>query len=68
MARLAKVGHGSARELMHCHPVYESYLSNLGYPGDHQHAAADRTEHFLSGKRIPHEEKARDESQKPGPQ
>lgn len=45
---LTESGKQSAQELMHRHRVYESYLGELGYPQDHLHDAADRTEHFIS--------------------
>ena len=45
---LTPQGETRARELVHRHRVYESYLGELGYPPDHQHDAADRAEHFLS--------------------
>lgn len=45
---LTETGGKTAQELVHRHRVYESFLEELGYPRDHQHAAADRIEHFLS--------------------
>lgn len=45
---LTEAGMGAAQELVHRHRVYETYLGELGYPQDHVHAAADRTEHFIS--------------------
>ncbi len=45
---LTPQGETRARELIHRHRVYETYLDELGYPPDHQHDAADRAEHFLS--------------------
>jgi manganese/zinc/iron transport system permease protein len=45
--QLTAQGEDAARDLMHRHRVYESFLSDLGYPEDHLHEAADRTEHFL---------------------
>jgi manganese/zinc/iron transport system permease protein len=49
---LTPQGEARARELVHRHRVYESYLDDLGYPADHQHDAADRAEHFLSPELI----------------
>jgi manganese/zinc/iron transport system permease protein len=45
---LTDAGQRAAQELVHRHRVYESYLGELGYPDDHLHDAADRTEHFIS--------------------
>ncbi len=45
---LTEAGNRAAQELVHRHRVYETYLGELGYPEDHVHAAADRTEHFIS--------------------
>lgn len=45
---LTEAGAQAAKELVHRHRVYESYLGELGYPVDHIHDAADRVEHYLS--------------------
>ena len=45
---LTEAGRRAAQELVHRHRVYETYLGELGYPEDHLHDAADRTEHFIS--------------------
>jgi DtxR family Mn-dependent transcriptional regulator len=45
---LTDAGLRAAQELVHRHRVYEAYLGELGYPEDHLHDAADRTEHFIS--------------------
>ena len=41
-------GERDARELVHRHRVYETFLGQLGYADDHLHDAADRIEHALS--------------------
>ncbi|HEX8833885.1 MAG TPA: iron chelate uptake ABC transporter family permease subunit [Abditibacteriaceae bacterium] len=41
-------GRSAAQQLVHRHRVYETFLGDLGYPSDHVHPAADRTEHFIS--------------------
>jgi manganese/zinc/iron transport system permease protein len=45
---LTEAGRPHALELLRRHRLYESYLDELGYPGDHLHDAADRVEHHLS--------------------
>jgi manganese/zinc/iron transport system permease protein len=45
---LTDSGRRAAQELVHRHRVYETYLGELGYPEDHLHDAADRTEHFIT--------------------
>ncbi|HEY0075182.1 MAG TPA: iron chelate uptake ABC transporter family permease subunit [Abditibacteriaceae bacterium] len=45
---LTSAGLSAAQELVHRHRVYEAYLGDLGYPDDHLHDAANRTEHFIS--------------------
>jgi manganese/zinc/iron transport system permease protein len=45
---LTAAGRERALALLHRHRVYESYLGDLGYPTDHLHDAADRTEHHLT--------------------
>jgi len=45
---LTPAGSECARDLVHRHRVYESYLSESGYAADHLHEATDRVEHFLS--------------------
>ena len=45
---LTPAGLSAAQELVHRHRVYETYLGDLGYPDDHLHDAANRTEHFIS--------------------
>jgi manganese/zinc/iron transport system permease protein len=45
---LTDTGRARALDLLRRHRLYESYLDDLGYPGDHLHAAADRVEHHLS--------------------
>ena len=41
-------GETRARELVHRHRVYETYLGEHGLPADHVHEAADRAEHFIT--------------------
>jgi hypothetical protein len=45
---LTTSGQEAAKELVHRHRAYESYLESLGYPEDHVHDAADRVEHYIS--------------------
>ena len=45
---LTAAGEIKARELVHRHRVYETYLGEHGLPADHVHEAADRAEHFIS--------------------
>lgn len=45
---LTPSGLARATEFLRRHRLYETHLSELGYPQDHLHAAADRVEHHLS--------------------
>ncbi len=45
---LTPTGETKARELVHRHRVYETYLGEHGLAADHIHQAADRAEHFIS--------------------
>ncbi|HYG78173.1 MAG TPA: metal ABC transporter permease [Planctomycetota bacterium] len=47
--RLTDKGARQAQTLVKSHRLWESYLSQvLGFPADHLHAPADRTEHYIS--------------------
>ncbi len=44
---LTPTGLARATEFLRRHRLYETHLSELGYPDDHLHAAADRVEHHI---------------------